>query len=88
VAQVTEEKTMNKQLLETMAKALVSMLIARLSPSMLKVALGSGLAWLKAFIIASEPKWDDRFILPIIENMEDAFLGDDVEDEGVDGEPV
>lgn len=68
---------MNKALLETMAKALVSMLIARLSPAMLKQALKGGLTWLRGVILESEPQWDDKFILPIIDNMEDAFLSDD-----------
>ena len=68
---------MNKALLESMLKTLLGMIVAKLSPEMLKKLLGSGLEIAKKKIIESEAQWDDNLILPFMEVIYRTFVADE-----------
>ena len=68
---------MNKALLESMLKTLLGMVIAKLSPEMLKNLLGTGLEIAKKKIKETEVQWDDNLILPFMEVLYRTFVADE-----------
>jgi hypothetical protein len=78
---------MNKALLESMLKTLLGMIIAKLSPEMLKGLLGTGLEIAKKKIKESETQWDDDIILPFMEVLYRTFCADEDDPPQIPYEP-